>query len=158
MDFDVYALPNSTEIFKILTKFDCVATREEEHKLNSGFLACKKDAAFPKAVMNEYHRDYRPGEWVYNSGIYPMFLYRNSELMNRTVFVDDTIANYPNVHHEKEINQQFGLWEWKHKLAIHHFNKRCDFTYLSLSENTTFAEISRFILETSLNRSLLQWA
>ena len=71
LDFDVYVI-NGTELRSLLGRYPCVVCREDAPKLNAGFLACRKNAKYPRMLLERsYEQDYLPNEWVWNSGIVP---------------------------------------------------------------------------------------
>ena len=79
IDLGVYILPNITALFEILRNYECAITNENNEKINFGFVACNRNAQFPHIILEEYNRNYRPDEWVYNIGEYPKTLENPSD-------------------------------------------------------------------------------
>ena len=68
MDFDVIMI-NHTKLVKMQDVSECVLV-QEGMAIRISFFSCIKGALFVKAMINRYHKDYRPG-WVYNAGQVP---------------------------------------------------------------------------------------
>ncbi|OWA51050.1 hypothetical protein BV898_15552 [Hypsibius exemplaris] len=60
---------NGTALRAMLREHSCIMCEEAFPKmLNSGFFGCKRGARFAELMLAKYHTDFRPFEWVYNSG------------------------------------------------------------------------------------------
>ncbi|XP_055345351.1 uncharacterized protein LOC129593169 [Paramacrobiotus metropolitanus] len=148
LDFDVYVLPKISRLVILLEKkYDCIATQEDASNTNIGFLACRKGAAYVKDILQHYVDDYRR-TWVYNSGLVPMQLYKNTSEHRTSVYMDQKIAMNPSWYKKKDMWEHDDRVDWRDKPAYHSFFTDCSVTQKSLvTRNTSLFQLFSSIVQ-----------
>ncbi|XP_055345393.1 uncharacterized protein LOC129593206 [Paramacrobiotus metropolitanus] len=155
LDFDVFILPNITKLLSRLDSYDCVASREPD-KLNSGFLACHPGSPFIGDILRRYVSDYKPEQWVYNSGEVPWQIYSTSSIYQRTVFVDDQINDHPDHAHREQMWEERGIVNWRDKPAYHSLFHNCSFGERAMIEGTSsLTDLMRAVFDAGRTSSVL---
>ncbi|OWA52723.1 hypothetical protein BV898_17169 [Hypsibius exemplaris] len=149
LDFDVYLI-NGTRFREVYRAYPCVLSGEAKvhNKLNIGFVACRKGAAYPTMLLREdYLADYRPDEWVYNSGIRPHQLYHQHEEMG---YVAEGISDRPDYEQRHEfLHGPQRKHRWTDKIAHHSF-RRGEGAYDAKSmetDNSSMGDMLRWIVK-----------
>ncbi|XP_055349048.1 uncharacterized protein LOC129595939 [Paramacrobiotus metropolitanus] len=156
-DFDVFFLPNITSVLGLLGRgYDCLVSKEETFmkKMNHGFIACHRGAAYIADILQSYRNDYRAKEWVYNSGMVPWNIHHSSAVYNRTVYVDDEIINNPGPETVlRFIRGQDRSVDWRRKPAFHSLFHDCQYNRTNATRmDTGFAELLTSILDEAHRR------
>ncbi|XP_055347721.1 uncharacterized protein LOC129594887 [Paramacrobiotus metropolitanus] len=151
MDFDVFLLPRLKDLLPtIQSKYECIVSKEYSY-LNLGLIGCRKDSEYIAEILDKYVTDYRPSEWVYNSGRTPWKIYYTGKYQER-VYVDDEISNKPDYDRRNVMLQQRGIINWMQKTGFHSYAHASPFSMCSLTELTlpamksSFADMLLFIL------------
>ena len=112
--------------------------------MNAGFLACHDAfSVYTAAVLESYERDFRPNDWLYNSGTIPMQIYKANP---RGLYLDESVDNSPAWARRHEMLSQYGIHNWREKLGYHAFIHNCTFNMddVRLSKSS-FGELLRWI-------------
>ena len=149
MDFDVIMI-NYTKLVKMQELSECVLVQEGT-EIRISFFSCIKGAPFMRAMVDSYHKDYRPGwwwfNWVYNAGQVPTELLTKQRSDCFNVYVETEIC-------EPNPLQVYAAWskhnkvEWRKKTAAHYFKR---YLYLPtenesiLKESSSFSEMLNYI-------------
>ncbi|XP_055348586.1 uncharacterized protein LOC129595564 [Paramacrobiotus metropolitanus] len=153
LDFDVYMMPNITNLLSHLQTYECIASQENLDFMNIGFLACRKGAAYVRDFLMEYIKDYRSYAWVHNSGFVPMQLYKTKH--NATVYMDDMISTNPNWYGREDMSKAVGRVNWRIKPAYHAFFTDCSVTASALNNaNTSLLQLFSSIVNDAAGRRL----
>ncbi|GAU89655.1 hypothetical protein RvY_02183 [Ramazzottius varieornatus] len=120
LDFDVYILNGELLRHKLATT-PCLSCHEDpgegNDKINAGFLGClEPHAEFPGRVLDVYKKDFRPNEWVYNSGEQPFWIMVEHP---HIVTLDDNVCVEP-----EWLNRHMELYEnnkWQNMTAYHSY-------------------------------------
>ncbi|OWA51049.1 hypothetical protein BV898_15551 [Hypsibius exemplaris] len=147
LDFDVIVI-NGAKLRALLREHACIICDEPLYPqlLNSGFLGCKLGARFPGMMLHVYHTDYRPSEWVYNSGNTAFFFWSAEPAL---IHVVPDVCNY-NIHTRGIYLDQRGsyLWEKGERVALHTFLHGRDFDEAeAMKRQSSFGDLLRWIMK-----------
>ncbi|OWA55601.1 hypothetical protein BV898_19988 [Hypsibius exemplaris] len=148
LDFDVIVI-NGTALRAMLREHSCIMCEEAFPKmLNSGFFGCKRGARFAELMLAKYHTDFRPFEWVYNSGHMAYNFWQEDHAL---VHVVPEVCSYPVGYkeHERDVYlHRRGYYHWMEKLAIHTYLHGRDFgEEQALKMNSSFGDMVRWVMK-----------
>ncbi|OQV18674.1 hypothetical protein BV898_07304 [Hypsibius exemplaris] len=151
MDFDVYVLKGEKRLQTLFARYECVISQEFPTMMNAGFSACRRGSTWPLDLLQAYRTDFRPQDWLYNSGTVPFRQYSENAKYRRSVFVDQTIANNPNGKAKYLMQARNNVIDWKAKLGYHSFIDDCAFDRTAANATkSSFGYLLRYILAKSL--------
>ena len=145
LDFDVFMV-NGTKLRELLTINPCVVCTENEPKLNAGFLACRKGAAYPQMILQKsYAEDFQPDLWIWNSGEVP---HRLLAKHNTTAFVAQDICNSPDwIHRDEFLSSSVRKFDWRNRIAHHSYLHDRGYTRETLkTANNSMADFLKWVL------------
>ena len=145
LDFDVFMV-NGTKLRELLTVNPCVVCTENEPKLNAGFLACRKGAAYPQMLLQKsYAEDFRPDLWIWNSGEVPHRLLAEH---NTTAYVAQDICNSPDwIHRVEFLSSSERKFDWRNRIAHHSYLHDRGYTRETLkTANNSMADFLKWVL------------
>ncbi|ELU03939.1 hypothetical protein CAPTEDRAFT_197194 [Capitella teleta] len=162
LDYDVFVIQ---PFDKYREKYEFTLGQEQDRNtsydlLNAGIIIASKDATFLKMWANAYIDDYRPDQWIYNSGQKPTMLWKRFPSL---IHVEPTKFNRPNWR-ENEIVKIWGneTFDWKANFAVHTWYRyrssrvpwyKDNYGELSPDENdvrtmnNSYAAMARYILD-----------
>jgi len=120
LDFDAVLL-NGTKLRDEQRRGECVISGDNSCTyLNIGVFSCVIGARYLYDWREEYHKDYRPHLWLYNSGTHTPTMLVNKGIYE--VVIDPDIAQYPSGSVSKRDWLGVGRRvEWRRKAAAHYF-------------------------------------
>jgi hypothetical protein len=162
LDYDVFILNSFDELRK---NYEFTLGQEQDRNssydlLNAGVIVSSKKAAFLRMWANAYVDDYRPHQWIYNSGSKPTTLWKRFPDL---IHVEKYKINRPNWR-PVEINKIWGndTFDWRSNYAVHtwyryraervpwykeHYGDLCPDENDVRKMNNTYAAMARYILD-----------
>ena len=154
LDFDIIVVKSLDEF----RKFECTLGKEQDDLLNTGLIICAKSSPFLYLWANSYLEDYRPQEWIYNTGRAATKL---ATRFPSLVHIEEHRFHRPNWK-RTEIDQIWGnqTFNWREHYVVHtwHRFRKWSSHYKEVHKgvapseknimrmNNTYAEIARHIL------------
>ena len=119
-DFDVI-MSNATKLHEWQSVSECVVAQETTG-IRISFFSCMKDSPYMRAIVDSYHKNYKPA-WVYNAGVIPTdLLLKKGRKDCFNVYVDTEICNPDYTKAREQWLKPHGV-KWRPKIANHYFKR-----------------------------------
>ena len=153
LDFDVFIV-NGEGIREWMTENPCVICHEghevigenNKPRVNAGFFGCLREhARFPQLILEEsYAENFRPNEWMYNSGIKPLEILEDHP---ETAVLVENVCNNPAWLNKDDFNLRRGRYSWTDRKAYHSYFHDSSFSTRDLVKlNSTLGDMLRWIM------------